>query len=167
MGTFSRQSWPVFVVAAVAIAVCCRSFPGRHIRRPSDPIIDIDVGSEEHRAQLRFLKWSAAERVRIARGVIGGDLTLWEAAACYHQLDAQRPPGLEATTIPQHGERSEEERLCRHVIRYVRIELILGGQDVTIVLELEARLEDELRLGDVLLPAPPPGVVEPYDSDRR
>jgi len=166
MGTFSRQSWPVLVVAAVAVAVCCRSFPGRHARRPPDPTIDVDVGSEELRSQLRFLKWSSATRERIARRVISADLTLWEAAACYGRLDAQMPAGLDATTS-RHGESSDEERLCRHVIRFVRTELLLTGQNDTLVPELEAQLEDGLRLGGVRLPDPPPGVVERYDPDPR
>jgi hypothetical protein len=163
---FTRQTWPVLVVAAVAAAAFCRSFSGSPARRVSDATSEVDVGSEELRLQVRFLKWSSAARDRIAEGVIGGDLTLWEAAACYGRLDAQMPAGLEAMSAG-HGESSEEERQCRHVIRFVRVALVLSGQDLTLVPELEAELEDGLRVGPVRLPAPPPGLVERYELDWR
>jgi hypothetical protein len=167
MRMLSRQLGPVLVVAAAAVAVFCwhRSpdwgaweGPG-----PASPAIKEYPWNEEEAARMRYLNWSSPVRERVGRALIRGELTLWEAAASFRQVEALRPPGLRAHSELHRGG-SEEERLCRHVIRYVRVLLEDDREDDDLVLELEAELEERVSRGDLRLLAAPPGLVGWFDG---
>jgi hypothetical protein len=165
-----RQLWPAlaFVAAAVAV-VCWRWSPdGSAGRAPDHGTLSDErqPREEEYESQLRYLTWSYAGRVRVGRALIRGDLTLWEAAACFRQVEALRPPRLRASSELHRGG-SEEERLCRHVIEYVRVALEEEMEDDGLLRRLEAELEERVRRGDLRLPAPPSGLVGRFDGPIR
>jgi hypothetical protein len=166
----SRQSWPALAFAAVtAVAVCWHLSPDGGAWRAlyqgtrSDEEYPRD---EEHEPKLRYLTWSHAVRARVAQALVRGELTLGEAAACFRQVNALRPPGLRSSAEHFRGG-SEEERICRQVIRYVGVALEDETRDGGLVLHLEAELEGRVRRGDLRLPSPPSSLVGRFDLDAR
>jgi hypothetical protein len=98
-----------------------------------------------------------AEKDRLAAEVVGGRLTLFEAAARFRRLNDDDPPA--APLGAYYPGDSEEERLCRQVIAYVGARLRACAPDGAD--GLLAPYEDELRRhkerhGKVMLPEPPP-----------
>jgi hypothetical protein len=102
----------------------------------------------------------------IARDVAAGRRSLVEAAALFRELDRLPPASIELArldevdaSLPIPGQ-TEEERLCRHVLAYVRAALAGGEPD-----RAEAaltRLADEFFAerrvrGAIQLPAPDSG----------
>src|SRR5262249_61206055 len=65
---------------------------------------------------------SMEEREQIAEAVIDGRLTLVKAAAQFRAINASRPPHyrVRLDLYPGH---TDEERVCRQVIRYVESKL--------------------------------------------
>jgi hypothetical protein len=96
------------------------------------------------KARLAAVPRARAARDRIARLVIAGRLTLAEAAARFRELDHQvMDPGTYARTLQMYFPgASEEERLCRKVIRHA---LKLVDQQPDVAARLQARLETQLR----------------------
>src|SRR5262249_49503781 len=123
MGILSRQSWPLLVIAAVLVTACWRWCADWNAWRTAAVAPEDPAGDEEYQLKLRYLDWGSRQRSRIAQSVLRGDLSLWEAAACYREIDAVRPPGLRAGWMGHRGA-SEEERICRHVIRFMWQELV-------------------------------------------
>jgi hypothetical protein len=164
MGILSRQSWPLLVITAVLVTACWRWCAVWNAWRTSvvAPAEDPE-GDAVFRLKIRYLDWGSRARSRIAQSVLRGDLSLWEAAACYRRIDAVRPPGLRPASMGHRGA-SEEERLCRHVIRFMWQELVEEMRDDGPLLQLTAELDERVRRGDLRLPEPP-GVVEPFEPD--
>jgi hypothetical protein len=170
MRTLSRQLGPVLVVAAAAIAVVCWHRPpdgdavwdpGRNSRAIKEHPWD-----EEHAARMRYLNWSYPVRVRVGRALLRGELSLWEAAACFRDLEAQRPPGLRAGSEVHRGA-TAEERHCRHVITFARAAFEEGSEVGDPAPRLEAELEERVRRGDLRLPGAPAGLVGRFDRGAR
>jgi hypothetical protein len=164
MRTLSRQVWPVLVFAAAAVAVACwRGSPDGGAGRALGPgrITHEEYSwDEEYESQRRYLAWSYPVRLRTGQALRRGDLTLWEAAACFGQVEALRPPRLRANSEFHRGA-TLEERLCRHVIEYVRVALEEEREDDRLIQRLEAELDERVRRGDLRLPAPPSDLVGP------
>ncbi len=165
MRTLSRQLGPVLIVATAVVAVCCwRRPPDRGTGEGADPGSRVSQGypwNEEEAARLRYLNWSYLVRVGLVRALLRGELSLWEAAACFRQVEAQRPPKVRPGSEVHRGG-SEDERFCRHVLAYVCVELEDSGEE-GLALELESELDERVRQGDLRLPAAPPGLVGRYD----
>jgi hypothetical protein len=166
----SRQLGPVLVVAAAAVAVACwhRSpdWGAWEGPDPSSQAIQEYPWDEEHAVRMRYLIWSYPVRERVGRALFRGELSLWEAAACFLAVEAQRPAGVRAGSELHRGG-SVEERLCRHVIEYVRVALEDDGAEDDLARGLEAELEERLCRGDLQLPASPPGLVGRFDGHAR
>jgi hypothetical protein len=98
-----------------------------------------------------------------AREVIAGRLSLVQAAALFGALNSLPPEGPKLSAIDPHVRpprvppRTDEERLCWHVIGYVKAELD-GEPDRAraVVARLEAQLEEQrCQQGGLRLPDPP------------
>jgi hypothetical protein len=94
------------------------------------------------------------EKERVAQELVDGRLTLFEAATIFRRLNAA-PPRSTAPLALYHPGDSEEERLCRHVIAWVRTRMVRRSPYLADV--LASRLEEELsrhkaRHGAVILP---------------
>jgi hypothetical protein len=107
--------------------------------------------------KLRAIARRIHEKERLAAELIDGRLTLFEAAALFHRLNAE-PPAPPPLALSYPGD-SEEERLCRQVIGWAwhRLEKCDPGR----ANDLEGACEEELRRhkerhGTVVLPDPPP-----------
>jgi hypothetical protein len=167
MGMLTRRTWLVILAALVAVAAYCHWSIDRDGWRTCCGTAEPPGPSfEEAKLQIRYLHWSCLVRDRIARALIRGELTLSEAAACFQSVNARRPPGVSSGSDGHPGS-SEEERLCRHVLEWVRVELADQVPNAGLLLRLEAELEEQLRQSDLRLPALPPGFVERFDLDRR
>jgi hypothetical protein len=92
----------------------------------------------------------------IARELIAGRLTLFEAAARFKAVNAARPANLPPILDPYPGA-TYEERLCRQVIVFADTELEGSYDRAEFVARLEADLQEHLdRHGTVVLPEVPP-----------
>jgi hypothetical protein len=109
----------------------------------------VEPGEEDLAVQRRIL-----EKNRVARELIDGRLTLVEGAATFRRLNAMPPCSAEFLPNYFAGD-SEEERVCRQVILWVRA---LAAQQSAYLADVTAtRLEEELsrhkaRHGTVILP---------------
>jgi hypothetical protein len=171
MGMLPRQFRLVLVAAAVVATVAVgaawrRWAPDGHASRTSAESPEKYLSPDElHELQLQYLRWCIPEKQRVAKALIRGDVTLWEAAACFRHLEALRPSGL----CPAHEYftgTSAEERLCRHVIRFVCGLRGVDPRDAKqdpLVLWLECELEEQLSRGAIRLPDPPPGIGKPFN----
>jgi hypothetical protein len=83
---------------------------------------------------------SLEERDQVAQAVIDGRLTLAKAAAQFRAINASRPPHHPIRLDAYPGQ-TDEERVCRQVIRYVESKLA-DQPDASAIL---ARLENQLR----------------------
>jgi hypothetical protein len=147
-----RLIGPNVVVLLVALAVV---LPRTEWERDPNSPEDLSAGpGEEQEAQaiLKGLQRRSAAKELIVRSLIEGRITLFEAAALFRDLNREYP---ELRFLDAPGD-SEEEKLCRQVIRWV--EAVLGaperaGRDAS------ARFEEELRWhkqqnGKVILQTP-------------
>jgi hypothetical protein len=168
MGTLSRSSLVLVVLLGIGFVVASvRRSHDWHVWPPSDVAPESDPDSDEaYNLRLRFLCWSSELRHSIAGAVVSGDLTLWEAAACFRQVDTILPEDIAPGRGP-YRDGSEEERHCRHVIRFVRYSLQARMLDEGLAVHLEAELGERVRRGDLRLPDPPAGVVKPPDFAKR
>jgi hypothetical protein len=93
---------------------------------------------------------------RVVGRLLEQRLTLFEAAACFRAVDADRPPQVRVHLEVYPGD-ADEERLCWYVIRCAEAFLEEKGQDAgPVVSRLRAELRDHLaRHGGVCLPEPP------------
>jgi hypothetical protein len=157
---FSRRRWPALLFAAVAASSACWRWT------PDWTPLQGPVPEDQELSQTRYLLWSAQVRRRIARGLMHGDLSLREAAACFRQVNALRPAGLPSGSSYHQGN-SEEERLCRQVIQYVHVLLEEERQEDGLLRHLEAELAERVRQGNLRLSAPPSGIVEWFDLAKR
>ncbi len=106
--------------------------------------------------KLRAVGRRIQEKERIAGELIDGRLTLFEAAARFRRLNAEPPAAPPPLSYP--GD-SEEERLCRQVIRWASHRL--QERDPGRANDRAAAWEEELRRhkerhGTVVLPDAPP-----------
>lgn len=81
-------------------------------------------------------------KARVVDELIDGRLTLFEAAALFRRLNDPSPASAAHLARDCPGD-SEEERLCRQVIAWVRVTLPQRPADVAD--EMGARFEEELR----------------------
>lgn len=100
----------------------------------------------------QFFTERSAEKRRVARAVLAGEFTLFEAAVLFRRLNEEFPTVMACTYAPDC---SEEERLCLSVIDWVRSYRIELGVDAVeaacALLEGQLRQHKELH-GKVLLP---------------
>ena len=98
MRTLARQLGPVLVFAVAAVLITCwRGRPDWGAGRAPDRGLVTDEGTaadDEYGPQRRYLAWSYPVRLRVGRALLAGDITLWEAAACFRQVEALSPPRL-------------------------------------------------------------------------
>jgi hypothetical protein len=123
---------------------------------PGDRTARLETPAEVAR-KVGALDRRIAEKDRLAAEVVGGRLTLLEAAARFRRLNHDDPPAV-PLDVYYPGD-SEEERLCRQVIAYVGARL--RGCDPDVAGGLLAPYEEELRChkerhGKVILPELPP-----------
>jgi hypothetical protein len=111
---------------------------------------DPDARSRQLDELCRGLQRRIAAKDRLAAQVIEGRLALLDAAARFRDLDRQPPP-FKWDWFRDKG-RSDEERHCREVIRFVRVQ---GQAGAAVAARLEAELRDLLDGGDLRLPDAP------------
>jgi hypothetical protein len=104
--------------------------------------------------QLRYLHWSYKYRERTTREVAAGNMSLLEGAAHFAAVEALGPPNLPPRYFCYPGD-TVEERLCRHVIRFVEIMLLNDPQREAVVQQLERELSAHLARGPLRLPDQP------------
>jgi hypothetical protein len=163
----SRRSWLAGLGALVALATCCPWPLDDSARQTSDlPLEPWAPSVEKREAWSQYLKWSCQVREEITHALRRGELTLWEAAVCFREVNTRRPPGV-VSGSELHPGSSEEERLCRHVIQWTRIVLMDEMQTDGLLLRLEAELEERLGQGELRLPELPTGFVDRFDPGDR
>jgi hypothetical protein len=84
-----------------------------------------------------------AAKTAVTRRVVGGELTLAEAAAWFRYLDAANPPTGESSAQVDAG-LSEEEQFCRQVMRWAKAQAPADGAAPEQAEALARRLEAEL-----------------------
>jgi hypothetical protein len=130
---------PLGVVVLLAVALCvCRDRPWERPEPPpaGEQAPSADALEERRQAVLRRYR----EQERLVRELATGRRTLLEAAAGFRAVslgDVSLERGLDET----YPAGTEEERLCRWVIAYLRT--ALGDEPGTA--GLATRLEEELR----------------------
>jgi hypothetical protein len=173
MGMLPRQFRLAFVAAAVVATVAVgaawrRWAPDWHASRTSAESPEKYLSPDElDELQLQYLLWCIPEKQRVANALIRGDVTLWEAAACFRHLEAMRPSGNRPSHEYVPGN-STEECLCRQVIGFVCGLRGVDPQDPKqdpFVLWLQCELEEQLSRGAIRLPDPPPGIGTPFNRD--
>ena len=147
MAKLVRLSGKVTAVLVVALAAALL-----RPERADEPPSERPAVTEVEAIQCRILA-----KDRVVKELLDGRLTLFEAAAFFRRLN-EAPPRAAGLDFP--GD-SDEERLCRQVIQWVRAITAKGSLDATD--GSTARFEEELsrhkqRHGRVILPdVPPPG----------
>jgi hypothetical protein len=147
------------IVAALLAIALGRSPPGPE--EPPPPAADPQEAVRQPLPETALLR-PVAKR-RLAREVIAGRLSLWQAAAQFGALNRLPPEAaylsrIDLSARPPHlSPRTDEERLCWQVISYVEAELWEEpGRARSVVARLEAELQEGLRKqGRIRLPAPP------------
>ncbi len=142
----------VLLVAAGALALAClRSGPrtAGWAAAADDPVLE----RERQRRRRLQAEQNACHRLRglknrVAAGLIAGRLTLRQATAQYHDLCRQAPHYAHLMDFlrQSYPAASDDERLCRHLIDYIRY-LSPGpdGAEAAAARRLEAQLEGSLR----------------------
>jgi hypothetical protein len=137
---------PLVLLAVAAVWACVRGTDGG-----PGPEAAPAPGSD---AGLEGIRRRSNEKVRLARELIDGRLTLAEAAARYRELDEQSPDFYWDVFRRTYVGASDEERHCREVIHYIRLEVGDNGRAST---KLVSRLEAELHARYASDPLPLPG----------
>jgi len=161
------------IVAALLAIALGRSPPGPE--EPPPPAADPQEAVRQPLPETALLRTIAKRR--LAREVIAGRLSLWQAAAQFGALNRQTPQEADLSRIdpyvqpPRLPPGTEEERLCWQVISYVETEQENEpGRAGSVVARLEAELHEGLRKqGRIRLPAPPSParLQELLDQARR
>jgi hypothetical protein len=142
--------------AVVAVVVC----PPTCV--PNKPISPAET-PELSRPASEVVILRAIAKNQVAREVAAGRNSLPEAAGLFRALDRLAPESAPASEWfgddlpPNIPGRTDEERLCRQVVAYVRVALRDGPADVAaaVVARLEAEFREELRQrGTIRLPDP-------------
>jgi hypothetical protein len=107
-------------------------------------------------AVMRMVSRGVAAREQIVGSLIREEITLPEAAAYFRRLDQFRHGRLPSSFSHYPGD-SDEERVCRQVIRYTAVQFPEGPQRDEVVARLEYELAEELCGGGVRLPDSTPG----------
>jgi hypothetical protein len=140
MKSSRRLLVPLAAAVLLAVTVCvCRD---RWRQTPEPPPAGEQAeraGDLEERRQAILRRHREQERV--VRELVGGRRTLLQAAAAFRAL-AAADNALDAPLRETYPAATDEERLCRWVIAYLRTSL----GDEPGAAELVARLEQELRL---------------------
>jgi hypothetical protein len=106
----------------------------------------------EHRREVSAQRLVA--KCRVAERLLAGELTLFEAAAWFRFLN-DNPPECRHEIAPAWRGNSEEERLCRMVIGWIKEWRAPSGSSerAAIVEQLEKQLEEHIaQHGQVVLP---------------
>jgi hypothetical protein len=150
---------PLRAGALAVLAACCAALalsrgPGFWGAPDFD---DARPGADDQEQDefIRALQRRAAEKDRLAAQVADGRLALPDAAARFRDLDRQPPPFCWDQFRSSYPGRSDEERHCREVIKYVRV-LVGGPAGAAVAGRLEAELRDLLDRGDLRLTEAPP-----------
>jgi len=137
----------LLLVAVVAVA----SFRHKSAAR-SEPAAASSVVMEGNQAVVRRLEGKSS----VTRRLLEGELTLMEAAAWFRYIDRVTGP-VDSILVPGEEGESDEERLCRQVIRWAEAQAqqVSPQSSQAVVSRLEAQLDDRLRRdGKVELPEP-------------
>jgi hypothetical protein len=123
----------------------------------AEPARTAETESEKLDSQLQEVSRRLYGKEHVAAEVARGRLTLLEAAARFRDLNAELPGFQREQFRSVYPGRSDDERHCWQVIRFVRTEL----QDVPnavprVVGRLEAELQARVDRGDLRLPEPVP-----------
>lgn len=92
-----------------------------------------------------------AEKVRALQSLHDGRATLFETAAILRRLNRNHPDQDLRRLFPEHADCSDEERVCRQVIRYIATTYPQDADRLVPRLEEELRQQKE-RHGAVVLP---------------
>jgi len=154
MGMPTRQLCLAFVLSWVAFAVVVgyRHWT-EHPRRAPDDGDSLETFSipPDAAALMTMVSRRVAAREQIVRALIRDEITLPEAAAYFRRLDQFRHPSLPSSFSRYPGD-SEEERVCRQVIRYAAVQFPEAPRRDEIVARLEYELAEQLCGGGVRLP---------------
>lgn len=142
------------VLAACSLALAFSRVPD-FWAAPAFDSGDPDAGDRERDELDRAVLRRTAEKGRLAAQVAEGRLALPDAAARFRDLDRQPPPLRWDQFRREYPGRSDEERHCREVIRYVRV-LPDRPERGAVAARLEGELRDLLDRGDLRLPEAPP-----------
>src|SRR5262249_15863051 len=129
-----------------------------HPRRAADDLDSVHTLSNppDVAAVMMIVSWRVAAREQIVRALIRDQITLPEAAAHFRRLDELRDVTLPSSFSRYPGD-SDEERVCRQVIRYAAVQFPEGPQRDECVGRLEYELAEQLCGGSVRLPDSTPG----------
>jgi hypothetical protein len=166
LGTVIVRLLAVVLVLGGVIWVCVRGIDSWAVpEADEDPDQEARRGGWTDNEECLALQRRVGAKVRLAREVIDGRLTLLEAAARFRDLNREPPLFAWVAFRAANPGASDDELLCREVISYVHLEQRgQPGTDAGLVARLEAELNERLERGDLHLPATDLGGGE---TDRR
>jgi hypothetical protein len=141
---------------ALLVACCLALALSRGTDDRAAPGFDADASDRALDELFRAVRRRSAAKERLAEQVAEGRLALTDAAARFRDLDRQPPPFHWDHFRHAYPGRSDEERHCREVIRFVRVTQDRPDSGA-VAARLEAELRDLLDRGALRLPEAPPG----------
>jgi hypothetical protein len=158
LGRVIVRMLPVVLLACGALWTCVHATTWSGL-----PGTDADSGDETGRGQQLDERLSQSmdrinDKVRVARALREGRLTLVAAAARFRDLDHMRPPFPWKQFREAHAGASDDERHCREVLAFVREGFLdeTPEERAARAARLEAELHQLLARGELCLPAPDP-----------
>jgi hypothetical protein len=147
--------WPLLLLT-LALVGAAAAVVGRRAAEPNrpdlSPIDEVDDIAAERAHEVITLRSIAKQH--IAREAAAGARPLVQAATLFRALNRHPPAVIPVSPIFLDGP-SDEERLCRQVMRYVTNLQVDWPEAVAAAARLEAELQEELRRhGAVQLPDP-------------
>jgi hypothetical protein len=149
------------IAGIVLIGFAVNAWLGEDAGRSREGWGDQDARTAELDVRISEIKERLRRREELARNVVGGTMTLFEAAAGMRDLDRAAPDFPWDLFRVWHSGATDEERHCREVIGWVENALIGRPEKTTCVARLEKELADELRRGPLRLPDLLRAVVAP------
>ena len=147
----------VIFAALAVLLVAALSPPAGPVRGPAARASADDARrhNEQLDAHMSAVQKRMAEKAVVARAVILGELTLWQAAEQFRGICAADPRALQRLR-DLHPRVPDSELWCRNVIAHIRGILIDGpALDVRLPARLEAELAASVHLAsDSPQPAP-------------
>jgi hypothetical protein len=124
---------------------------------------DIHLAAHLEAHDVRILQRIAAKE-EIVDDLIGGRISLLDAAAQFRALNAGRRDYLAVIRTTYPG-RTDDERMCRNVISFVESAVTSDEDGRYVVYRLNEELNRLLANGDVELPGPPVPEQDPPAID--
>jgi hypothetical protein len=148
-----------FVALGLVWAGCRPGSGGQAARQeaaePGPDVTEEMPGPERPDRAAQVLLWAISQRLKTTADLAAGRLTLFEAAAHFRAVQQVKAKYLPPVALPASG-KTEEERLCWQVIRYVEAAMEDDPAQASVVSRLKNDLQEHLgRYGTVQLPASP------------